>query len=225
MPIIHNYCITNKYFQFLDDLNINVILAGSSFKNLEEYPKDWIKDNQGTNISNKNKNFGSLSSHFWIWKNVFQNLSKDDWIGVSHYRRHWIKNFDENINLHNLSDHILREIPKNYTYDVFLPKKIIMENLKLNKLIKKGIRNYIRKPSLLFNRKKISIELHFDLFHGYKLLSDSIELINKEDKSDFKNYIKNENSFHQFQMYIAKKKIIEPLYIKVFEWIFKCEKI
>ena len=23
MPIIHNYCITNKYFQFLDDLNIN----------------------------------------------------------------------------------------------------------------------------------------------------------------------------------------------------------
>ena len=80
-----------------------------------------------------------------------------------------------------------------------------MENLKLSKLIKKGIRNYIRKPSLLFNRKKISIELHFDLFHGYKLLSDSIELINKEDKSDFKNYIKNENSFHQFQMYIAKK--------------------
>ena len=224
MPIIHNYCITNKYFQFLDDLNINVILAGSSFKNLKEYPKNWIKDNQGINISNKNKNFGSLSSHFWIWKNVFQNLSKDDWIGVSHYRRHWIKDINENINLHNLSDHILREIPKDYTYDVLLPKKIIMENLKLSKLIKKGIRNYIKKPSLLFNRKKISIELHLIYSMVINYYRDSIELINKEDKIDFKNYIKNENSFHQFQMYIAKKKIIEPLYVKVFEWVFKCEK-
>ena len=79
-----------------------------------------------------------------------------------------------------------------------------MENLKLSKLIKKGIRNYIRNHHYCLI-EKISIELHFDLFHGYKLLSDSIELINKEDKSDFKNYIKNENSFHQFQMYILKK--------------------
>ena len=76
MPIIHNYCITNKYFQFLDDLNINVILAGSSFKNLEEYPKDWIKDNQGTNISNKNKILVHCH-HISGFGKCFQNLSKD----------------------------------------------------------------------------------------------------------------------------------------------------
>ena len=86
MSIIHNYCITTKYFQFLNNLDINIILAGSDSKNLNEFPDNWIKDNDGINISNKNKNFGSLSSHFWLWKNKFKDFSDDDWIGINHYR-------------------------------------------------------------------------------------------------------------------------------------------
>ena len=61
MSIIHNYCITGRNFNFLNNLNMNIILAGSDDKNLSDYPDNWIKDNDGLNISNKNKNFGTLS--------------------------------------------------------------------------------------------------------------------------------------------------------------------
>ena len=54
MSIIHNYCITGRNFNFLNNLNMNIILAGSDDKNLSDYPDNWIKDNNGLNISNKN---------------------------------------------------------------------------------------------------------------------------------------------------------------------------
>ncbi len=224
MSIIHNFCITTKYFQFLNNLDINIILGGSDIKNSNDCPNNWIKDNIGLNISKKNKNFGSLTSHYWIWKNKFKDYSNDDWIGINHYRRFWIKDKNAKVDISNLHENILREIPQNANFDVLLPEKIVMENLKLSKLIKKGFQNYLRKPSLLFNRKKMSIGLHFDLFHGYKYLSESAKLLNNNERMDFENYINNQNSFHQFQIFISKKKIIERLYENVFEWIFKCEK-
>ena len=223
MSTIHNYCITGKNFNFLNNLNINIILAGSDGKNLSDYPDNWIKDNDGLNISNKNKNFGTLSSHFWLWKNKLKDYSDEDWIGINHYRRFWVKKDNNDIIVSNLSDNILREIPSGENFDALLPEKIVMENLKFSKLFKKGFQNYIRKPSLLFNRKKISIELHFDLFHGYKYLSEAAKLLDSNDREDFISYIK-QNSFHGFQIFVSKKKIINDLYEKSFDWIFRCEK-
>ena len=223
MSIIHNYCITGKNFNFLNNLNINIILAGSENKNLSEFPPNWIKDNDGVNISNKNKNFGTLTSHYWLWKNKLNDYEDNDWIGINHYRRFWVKNDKKDVGVSNLSDNILREIPKGNDFDALLPEKIVMENLKFMKVLKKGFQNYIRKPSLLLNRKKISIEFQFDLFHGYKYLSEATKLMNKDDRGDFENYIK-QNSFHGFQIFVSKKKIINDLYEKSFEWIFECEK-
>ena len=224
MSIIHNYCITGKNFNFLNNLNVDIILAGSENKNLSEYPAKWIKDNDGVNISEKNKNFGTLTSHFWLWKNKLKEYDDNDWIGINHYRRFWVKNDTKDITVSNLSENILREIPSDQNFDVLLPEKIVMENLKFSKLFKKGFQNYIRKPSLLFNRKRISIELHFDLFHGYKYLSEAAKLMDDTDRVDFENYIKDQNSFHGFQIFVSKKRIIEDLYQKSFDWIFKCEK-
>ena len=84
MPIINHYCITGKNFNFLNNLDMDVILGGSENKNLKEYPAKWIKDNDGINISEKNKNFGTLTSHYWIWKNRFKDYDDNDWIGINH---------------------------------------------------------------------------------------------------------------------------------------------
>ena len=53
MSIIHNYCITSKNHQYLSDLKINIIISGAELKDLNGYPSNWIRDNDGVNISKK----------------------------------------------------------------------------------------------------------------------------------------------------------------------------
>jgi hypothetical protein len=224
MELINHYCITGKNYSYLNDLDLKIIVSGSISKDLSKFPDSWLKDSTGNNISNKNKNFGTLSSHYWLWNNEFINLRDDDWIGINHYRRFWIDKPIDNLNSLNLKKHLLRFIPIG-DFEVLLPEKINLVNLKLSKLIKKGFRSYIKNPKLLFNRKKISINLHFDLFHGYDLLNQSANLLEKDDCLNFKNYINNNCSFYPLQMFISKKKYIVKLYEKTFNWIFKCEKI
>ena len=224
MSLINHYCITGRNYSFLQDLNIKVIISGSKSKDLSKFPNNWLRDSSGNNISYKNKNFGTLTSHYWLWNNEFENLNDDDWIGINHYRRFWINKETNNINTLNLKENIQRIIPAG-DFDVLLPEKIFLKNLKLSKLIKKGFRNYIKNPKILFNRKKVSINLHFDLFHGYNLLSKSANLLESDDYQDFSNYINNNYSFYPLQMFISKKKNILKMYERLFKWIFKCERI
>lgn len=224
MSIIHNFCITSKYYKFLDKLDLNVIISGSNSKNLDDFPSTWHKDNSGINISSKNKNFGTLTSHYWIWKNILQDLEDQDWIGINHYRRFWVKkNEAVEINISNLYENILREIPPGNDFEVLLPEKMFMENIKISKLLKKGFQNYIRDPSLLFIKKKVSIKLHFDLFHGYNLLTLAASCLNNPEKVEFEDYINKEHSFYPLQIFVSNKKIINDLYEKTFSWISKCE--
>ena len=224
MSSINHFCITGKNYSLLNKLNLEVILSGSIFKDLKKFPNDWHKDCTGENISEKNKNFGTLTSHYWLWKNKLNSFQDDDWIGINHYRRFWVKDNQETSS-QNLKENILRFIPKDCDFDILLPEKIFLKNLKLSKLIKKGFRNYLRNPQIFFNRKKISINLHFDLFHGYNLLNQAAELLEKEEIVEFKEYINNEHSFYPLQIFISKKKFLEKLYEKTFKWIFKCEVI
>ena len=224
MSLIHNYCITGNNYTFLNNLDLNVIISGSNNKNLELYPHNWYKDNDGINISSKNKSFGTLTSHYWFWKNKLLHHDQDDWIGFNHYRRFWVNDLDtDKINLKNLSENILRKIEDQKNYDVFLPNKIILPKIKLSKLLKKGFRNYIKKPSLLFYRKEMTIKFHFDLFHKYQVIEKASLLLNMDDRDDFLKYINSKTEFYPLQMFISKKKIIDPLYNKTFDWIFKCE--
>ncbi len=226
MSIIHNYCITSKYHQYLNDLKIEIIISGAENKDIKEYPINWLRDNDGINISKKNKHFGTLTSHYWLWKNKINSFQDNDYIGINHYRRFWIKgNNKDEINLNNLSDNILRNTPDHIDFDVLLPQKIFLKDLKLSKLIKKGFKNYIKNPLILFRREKYNIKTHFDLFHGYDLITKASELLNDNDKEDFKKYINIENSFYPLQIFVVKKKYLSKLYKYTFNWIFECEKI
>ena len=75
----------------------------------------------------------------------------------------------------------------------------------------------------LFN-KKISIRFQFDLFHGNGNLDKAVELLPTKDKNDFFNFVKNNVSFNQGNMFISKSpEIIDSYFSEVFEWLKKCE--
>ena len=77
MSLIHHFCITNKNYSFLEKLNIDIILSGAINKDLTKFPTNWFNDSTGENISDKNINFGTLSSHYWFWKNKSPSIENE----------------------------------------------------------------------------------------------------------------------------------------------------
>ena len=59
------------------------------------------------------------------------------------------------------------------------------------KLIKRGWRNILKKPSIFFNSKNINLSVHFDMHHGYGNLAKAVNLLDKEDRNDFKEYLES----------------------------------
>lgn len=57
------------------------VIAGSDFQT-EKVPDGMLLDNQGENISFKNKAYCELTTQYWAWKN-----KKADYYGFCHYRR------------------------------------------------------------------------------------------------------------------------------------------
>ena len=100
-----------------------------------------------------------------------------------------------------------------------------MSGIKWIKIIKYGKIALLRNP-LAFFKSKQNIRFQFDMFHGNGVLDKAIELLDDKDKDDFKNYVTNNTSYNQGNMFICKsKKIINAYYETIFKWLDKCEKI
>ncbi len=56
-------------------------IAGASFLS-GEAPQGFYMDNEGDNISSKNRSYCELTTQYWAWKNI-----KADYYGFCHYRR------------------------------------------------------------------------------------------------------------------------------------------
>ena len=215
------YCTTNKPVNFLENTNINLAWVG-----LDKKPQNYIGCDNKDNIFYKEKYYSELTFHYWYWKNLF-NINDNSWIGFCQKRRFWIKentNIDK-IDKNNINKHLLLEPLKEWkNYDSIICKPIVVSEVKTMKLIKRGWKNLIKDPSILFNNKKKNIALHFDMHHGYGNLDLAINELKNEDKEDFYNFVYNENSFNPHIMFIARPKILDKWFAVLFEWLFKCEK-
>ncbi len=92
------------------------------------------------------------------------------------------------------------------------------------KLIKRGLKNIIKDPSIFFNKKKQNIKLHFDMHHGYGILDRAIKYLGKKDRNDFQKFVNENYSFNPHIMFITKKKVMNNWFNSLFKWLFKCEK-
>ena len=216
------FCITlnPKHENIIRNLSYIPVGLGT-----ETFSKNCLTDKTGENIANKNLFYGEYTFHYWIWKNYLKNL-KTEWVGFCQYRKFFVKEeLDEkNISFDHFKKILINNENLNYEkYDCILGNKFSVENYKISKIFKNHLIEFIKNPILIFNKKKRNLKFHFDLFHGKGNLDLSMELLNADNKNDFKNYMKNKTSFNPHNMFICKTKILKNYYDAVFPWLKKCE--
>ncbi len=216
------FCVTNKELKFLEKTNYQLAGVGTG-----EFNNKYIKSDLGENIFYKEQYYSELAFHYWFWKNKLKDYSNDVWIGFCQKRRFWLSNNKKKIiNQNDLLDNLLYEVPIEWNnFDTILCESIDVSNPKRMKMIKRGWKNIIRDPQVFFKKEKHTIELHFDMHHGYKILDKAISIMNNKDKKDFKKFVSSNVTFNPHIMFITKKFFMNRWFEDLFKWLFDCEKI
>ena len=64
------------------------------------------------------------------------------------------------------------------------------------------------------------------MWHGNGNLDKAINLLDDNDKEDFRKYTRENVSFSRGSMFVCRsKKIMDSYFVSVFSWLEKCEKI
>lgn len=230
MKNLSMFCLS-LYGEHLNNLKkINYIPVGLGENN---FNIEWLRDNTKQNISNKNKYYGEYTFHYWLWKNMIDEISDKNWIGFCAYRRYWANhnNMKSNelnkiINNQNFREHVLQDVKNDWSnYETILGERIPFGKIKLSKIIKNGGIKSILRNLNSFIKNKTTVKFHFDIFHGNEKIDKAIDLLEMKERSDFRIFINNQ-SFNKENMFICRsKKIIKEYYNSVFPWLQRCENI
>ena len=191
------------------------------------FSRNCLTDKEGENISHKNDYYGEYTFHYWIWKNYLTEI-KTEWVGFCQYRKFFVNEIpiENNLKFEKLSKLVINEIDQNKEkFDCILGSQFSVENYKISKIIKSHFFDFVLKPSIIFNKKKRNLKLHFDLFHGKGNFESALNLLNENDKHDFNEFMTNRTSFNPHNMFICKKDLLISYYKIIFPWLKKCEKV
>ena len=212
-------CLHNGLYRTIQELGYIPVGLGK-----ENFLDGWLRDNQGENISEKNKYYGEYSFHYWFWKNEIDKIQDGTWIGFCAYRRFWL-NKDTITPITNTNNFLIN-IPKEWNdFDAILGQQFFINKMKLSKMIKHGLRALFDQPKAILEKNR-NIKFHFNAFHGFGKLDKAIDLLNEEDKEDFRKFTKQNVSYNMGNMFICRsKKIIKNYYSSIFPWLKRCEKV
>tara|TARA_Y100000816_G_C26102278_1_gene584569 strand:+ start:2363 stop:3169 length:807 start_codon:yes stop_codon:yes gene_type:complete len=215
------YCITNEKSKLLEKLPYELVGVGK-----KKFNSNYINCKNKINIQKKEKHYSELTFHYWFWKNKLPKIKNNLWIGFCQKRRFWIKEKTKIKNFNDLKKKIITRIPLSWNkYNSFLCKSINVNNPKKIKILKRGFKNIINDPSVLFVKKKQTIKLHFDMHHGYGVLDKAIDCMDIKDREEFRNFVSENSKFNPHIMCISKKNILNKWFKDLFKWLFECEKI
>ena len=220
-PELEIYCITNKRLKILENFSYNLCWVGS-----EVTPAGYLSCDKDDNIFFKEKYYSELTFQYWYWKNLL-SLENKNWIGFCQKRRFWLKK--KNIN--KISHDNFKESILNYpdeawnNYDSIICNSIKLNKVNKSKILKRGFRNFLRNPKILFNEEERNISLHFDMHHGYGNLEKAINVMDIRDREDFREYVNSKTFFNPHIMFISKSHIIHQWFNDLFNWLFECEKV
>ena len=184
------YVITHKKFKEPN----NQIYLPLSVGNVYHNELGYCGDDTGNNISKKNKNYCELTGLYWIWKND----KKSDVVGISHYRRYFIKGLFSRSKKRILDYKKISKYLKKY--DIILPKKETYKEIALEQFCLSS--GHIDD---LYKTRKIISELYPDYVESFDL-------------------IMNQNKMYQYNMLITTKKIYDDYCKWLFDILFELEK-
>lgn len=155
---------------------------------------NMIGDDTGENISERNGCYNEMTSLYWAWKN-YDKLGNPDYIGLMHYRRHFVFKEDEKVvyNIENFDEEsYLREI--NYS-----PEKVynMLEDCDFITHLGKVINVY---NHYIENHRKEDLDLVVNIMlEKYPEYKDITKEYFAGDYSDFCNmFIMNRKLFFQY---------------------------
>lgn len=160
----------------------------------------YVHDDDGVNISDKNKNYCELTCHYWAWK----NLKDVEIVGLNHYRRYF--DFEKSFS---------RFAPDRsfISVDEFLSKPYMFPNLEkiLNKydIILPNTRNY-----------PYSMATQYAVYHivdDWNIMKGIITEMSPEYIPAFEKTMEHRNYSSNYNMFITKWKYFD----EYSEWLFK----
>ena len=220
--MIKIFCVTNKIVPVLDKTNL--ILAGVG---QTKFPDNYLKCDGENNIFHKEKFYSELTFHYWYWKNMLAN-EDSDWVGFCQKRRFWINNdvSNKSIDEKNFTNFLLDRPPQSWEgSNSVICDPIKVSGAKKIKLLKRGFRNIISQPSLLWKKNSETIKIHFDMHHGYGNLDKAISLLEKNERNEFRQYVNNNDEYNPHIMFIARPEVIDQWFKSLFLWLDKCENL
>ena len=208
----------------LDDVkNLNYIPVGLGKNHFRD---EWWRDNTGDNSSHKHSSYGEYSFHYWIWKNYLNKIKNNtDWYGFCAYRRFWANEVIKK-NKNDFKGNVINSISENWkNYDVILGDHQDVGDFKWIKLLKYGKKALIQNPKAIFKKHR-NVKFQFDMFHGTGKIEKAIELLDKKNRNEFREFIYNNNSYNQGNMFITRSTdIMNEYYETIFSWLEKCENL
>lgn len=186
------YTITHKIFNKPDDKIYVPIVAGAFEYDKKAFPKDYIRDDMGDNISNKHDLYSEYTALYWIYKN-----SNADIVGINHYRRYfinanWIRylkclcNFNRYFDKYLLKEKDILDF-FDQGYNCILPKKYSRTNNNLYEQYKElyNVELLHRVGELLQNHYPEMHRVYLDLLGSYDFYGKCIIILKKEDFDEY----------------------------------------
>ena len=189
------YCTTIRYFSVMDKLPSYIKPLGLGNT---AYPKHWLTEKDGDNISMLNKYYGEATGFYWIWKNKLKDLDDKDWIGTCHYRKLWLNNLYEK-------------------------KQKLSANSLYSKLLKANNKIFmdcdVVQVQPIFLKNETILE-QFNKVHKNNVLENCANFLESIEREKFINYL-NGNELCGLNMFITKVHLFKEYCENLFPWLDK----
>ena len=179
-----------------------------------------LHDDEGDNISEKNKSYCELTAHYWAWKNV-----EADYYGFFHYRRYLSfdptdKSEDEwgNLQFDSITDDAIKQLKLN---EKDMTELISQYDIIVTRGRKMDIGTALKGGKTVYKEYGIAPFQHREDF------DKCLEILSKkypEYKDVAQRYL-NGNEAHECNMFIMSKELFNEYCEWLFDILFETEKV